>query len=85
MLFRGSTGMQDLRELRRMAGWTQTKVSHASGINRTRLSQAECGEIVLTSAEDGELRSVLLNAARHHAVQIEHALAKTCSDGGVMV
>ena len=67
--------MKELRELRRMAGWTQAKASRASGINRARLSQAECGEIELRPVEDVEVRRVLLAAIRDRAVRIEGVLA----------
>jgi transcriptional regulator with XRE-family HTH domain len=68
--------MQGLKELRRMAGWTQNRASRASGINRAKLSQAECGEIVLLPAEAAAIRRVLFDAARDHAVRIEDALAE---------
>ena len=68
--------MQDLRELRRMAGWTQAKASRASGINRAKLSQAECGEIELGTEEDAALRRVLLWAIRDRADRINGVLAE---------
>ena len=67
--------MQDLRELRRMAGWTQAKASRASGVNRCKLSQAECGEIELTAEEEAALRCELLRAIRDRADRINGVLA----------
>lgn len=67
--------MQDLRELRRMAGWTQAKASRASGINRAKLSQAECGEAELNAEEDTAIRRVLLQAIRDRADRINDVLA----------
>lgn len=68
--------MQDLRELRRMAGWTQAKASRASGINRAKLSQAECGEIELSTEEDAAIRRVLLRAIRDRVDRINGVLAE---------
>lgn len=71
--------MEDLRELRRMAGWTQAKASRASGINRAKLSQAECGEVDLSVEEEAAVRRILLAAIRDRASKIEGVLdgAKT--------
>jgi transcriptional regulator with XRE-family HTH domain len=67
--------MQELRELRQMADWTQTRTARASGINRAKISQAECGEIDLSPTEDAAVRRVLLAAIRDRAVRIEGVLA----------
>jgi hypothetical protein len=67
--------MENLRELRRMAGWTQAKASRATGINRAKLFQSECGEIDLSPAEEAAVRRVLLAAVRDRAVRIEGMLA----------
>lgn len=67
--------MQDLRELRRMAGWTQAKASRTSGINRAKLSQAECGEIELSAKEQAAVRRVLLGAIRDRVDRINSVLA----------
>jgi transcriptional regulator with XRE-family HTH domain len=66
--------MQELRELRRMAGWTQAKASRASGINRAKLSQAECREVELSAEEDAKIRLVLLQAIRDRAERIKGVL-----------
>lgn len=66
--------MNDLRELRRMVGWTQMKTAHASGINRAKLSQAECREIELSATEEAAVRRVLMVAIRDCAVRIDGVL-----------
>ena len=67
--------MPKLRELRRMAGWTQAKASKASGINRAKLSQAECGEVELNADEAAAIRRVLLRAVRQRAERINGVLS----------
>ncbi len=66
--------MENLRELRRMAGWTQAKASRATGINRAKLSQAECGEIQLSEQEEAAVRRVLIVAMRDRAAKIDGVL-----------
>jgi len=68
--------MNDLRELRRMAGWTQLKTAYASGINRAKLSQAECREIQLSDQEEAAVRRVLIVAIRDRAARIDGVLEK---------
>lgn len=67
--------MNDLRELRHMAGWTQMKTAHASGINRAKLSQAECREIQLSQQEEAAVRRVLIVAIQDRAARIDGVLA----------
>jgi transcriptional regulator with XRE-family HTH domain len=69
--------MNDLRELRRMAGWTQLKTAYASGINRAKLSQAECREILLSELEEAAVRRVLIVAIRDRAARIDGVLEST--------
>jgi transcriptional regulator with XRE-family HTH domain len=71
----GDQLMRSLKEVRKIAGWTQNRLSRASGINRAKLSQAECGEVELTAAEESVLRRVLLQAIRDRADRIEGVLA----------
>lgn len=66
--------MNELRELRRMAGWTQLKAASASGINRAKLSQAECREIQLSEQEEAAVRRVLIVAIRDRAARIDGVL-----------
>jgi transcriptional regulator with XRE-family HTH domain len=65
----------NLKEMRLMADWTQAKTSRASGINRAKLSQAECGEIDLTGEEDATIRRVLVRAIRERAARMTEVLA----------
>lgn len=74
--------MEDLKDLRRMAGWTQTKTARASGINRAKLSQAECGEIELSNKEGAAIRRVLLWAIRDRARRMSGVLADAFNDTG---
>jgi transcriptional regulator with XRE-family HTH domain len=67
----------DLKTLRGMADWTQTRTARASGVNRTKLSQAECGELELNPNEDAAVRRVLLAAIRKRAARMETVLAST--------
>ena len=68
------SGMNDLRELRCMAGWTQMKTAYASGINRAKLSQAECREIQLSEQEEAAVRRVLIVAISDRAARIDGVL-----------
>ena len=75
MLLQGGIAVESLKELREMANWTQSRASRASGINRAKLSQAECGEIELIAEEDAALRRVLFQAIRDRAERINGVLA----------
>jgi transcriptional regulator with XRE-family HTH domain len=74
--------VQELREIRRMAGWTQARTSRATGINRAKLSQAECGEVELSAEEGAAIRRVLLQAMRRRADLINGVLADAAATGG---
>jgi transcriptional regulator with XRE-family HTH domain len=67
--------MSELRNLRRMAGMTQTKAARAAGIGRPRLSQAECGEIALGPVEEARLRRALNRAIRRRAAKLSKLLS----------
>jgi transcriptional regulator with XRE-family HTH domain len=69
--------VDDLKKLRGMADWTQTRTARASGVNRTKLSQAECGEVELSPEEDAAVRRALLAAIRKRATRMENLLAST--------
>lgn len=66
--------MNDLRSLRELADWTQTRVARASGINRAKLSLVECGEIELSANEEAIVRRVLTDAIRQRSAQLRAAL-----------
>jgi transcriptional regulator with XRE-family HTH domain len=67
--------MHDLRLLRELADWTQTRVARASGINRAKLSLVECGEIKLSAKEEYTVRYVLLTAIQQRSAQIQAVLS----------
>lgn len=75
VVVKGGRLMRQIRELRRMAGWTQTKTANASGINRAKLSQAECREVQLSQHEEAAVRRVLIVAIRDQAVRIDGVLS----------
>jgi transcriptional regulator with XRE-family HTH domain len=64
-----------------MAGWTQARASRATGINRAKLSQAECGEVELSTEEDAAIRRVLLRAIRRRVDRINDVLADANATG----
>jgi transcriptional regulator with XRE-family HTH domain len=66
--------VEDLKKLREMADWTQSKTARASGLHRAKLSMAECGEIELAPAEDAAVRRVLFTAIRERAARIQTIL-----------
>jgi len=68
--------MPNIKDLRGMADWTQAKASQASGINRAKISQAECGEIELSVEEDAALRKVLIQAIRVRSDRINAILSQ---------
>jgi transcriptional regulator with XRE-family HTH domain len=66
--------MQNVKEWRRLAGWTQTRTAARSGANRANLSMVECGEISLDPEEETAVRAVLLAAIREREAQIQTVL-----------
>jgi transcriptional regulator with XRE-family HTH domain len=67
--------MEKLKELRRLAGWTQTRTAARSGVNRAKLGMVESGEISLNPEEESAVRKVLLAAVRERESQIRGVLA----------
>ncbi len=68
--------MMDLRQLRRSARLTQFELAQRTGINRVRLSFAECGYTVLSRAEQDAIRTAIAGAAKSHTDRIRRALAE---------
>jgi transcriptional regulator with XRE-family HTH domain len=64
-----------LRDLRKFSGLTQTRAARVSGINHSRISMAETGEIELSAAEEAKLRRCLLALIRERAVKMQSLLA----------
>jgi transcriptional regulator with XRE-family HTH domain len=71
--------MSELRNMRRIAGMTQTKAARAAGIGRPRLSQAECGEIALGPVEEARLRRALHRAIQRRAAKLSKLLSPLAS------
>jgi len=67
----------DLRPLRRIARLTQLELSQRTGIDRTRLSFAECGYISLSADEQTAIMRAVAEAAETHAASVRTALAAT--------
>jgi transcriptional regulator with XRE-family HTH domain len=65
---------QNLRELRRMADWTQAKTSRATGIDRAILSQIETGEVKGKAVTVARIRRLLIKAIAKRAARIERVL-----------
>lgn len=72
--------MPGLKELRRLGGLTQSRAAQASGINRARYSQAECGEIQLSLHEHKVVRRVLFSAIRDRSELIRAVLSEAQSE-----
>lgn len=66
--------MRDLRSLRELAGWTQTRLARVSGMNRAKVSLAECQEIELTTDEEATVRRVLMSAIRERSTHLRAVL-----------
>ena len=69
--------MSDLKTLRDLAGLNQHRAARVAGICRSRLSEAECGEVTLTPEEDGRLRRALLRAIETRAAQMNGLLSRS--------
>lgn len=67
---------RSLRELRRMAGWTQAKTSRATGVDRALLSQIETGEVAAPASTVAKIRRALIRAIVQRRAQIDSVLAE---------
>jgi transcriptional regulator with XRE-family HTH domain len=65
----------DVRELRTISGLTQLKLAKESGLDRTRLSLAEGGYVVLRPDEEANVRRVLLDHIESRAAQFRSVLS----------
>jgi transcriptional regulator with XRE-family HTH domain len=68
--------MEEIRELREIAGLTQFEMAKLSGIERSRLSLAECRHVVLAPAEIAKFKAVLLAVLGQRAEQVQEVLSK---------
>jgi transcriptional regulator with XRE-family HTH domain len=66
--------VKELKRLREMSGLSQFSVARMSGVERTRLSLAECGHVALTTGEKESLRRVLLQAVENRQSQLQAVL-----------
>lgn len=58
----------DIREMRRIVGLTQVELAVRSGIDRTRLSFAECGYVELSAEEKAAIKNAISKAAEKMAL-----------------
>ncbi len=65
----------NLRKLRKTAGLTQYAVHRETGIGRTKISLAECGQPVLNEREFKAILRVLHRQMRRRNEQIRQALS----------
>lgn len=68
--------MKELRRLRELAGLTQFDVSKKSGVERSRLSTAECGHVTLTVQEQQIVRRILMRAIEDRQTKLQAVLEK---------
>ena len=64
-----------IRELRRLTGWSQYRLAAATGIERTRLSLFENNHIVPTVTEQAAIEQVLLEEIERRSEQLRAALS----------
>jgi transcriptional regulator with XRE-family HTH domain len=74
----------DLRAIRRTARLTQLEVSRRTGIDRAKLSFAECGYVELSSDEQAAIRKAIAEAADNHAAQVRRALEELEREPGAV-
>ena len=66
--------MKELKRLREVLGLTQFDVAKKSGVERTRLSLAECGHVTLSRDEKDSIRRTLLRASAERQAQLKDVL-----------
>ena len=59
----------------RLAGLTQQRLAHRSGIDRSKLSLPETGQLCLSKEQQRVVRQVLLHGIRNRAKQVAKVLA----------
>jgi transcriptional regulator with XRE-family HTH domain len=65
-----------LRQLRKAARLTQLELSQLTGIDRAKLSFAECGYVELTGLEVAEVRKAVASAAESNIARVRRALVQ---------
>jgi predicted transcriptional regulator len=71
----------NLREQRRLVGWTQARAARAAGVHRSILSQLETGDIPASDPRGTKVRRALRRAITKKAVRIGEVLASAVGDG----
>ena len=69
--------INEWKQLRELAGFTQFETATKSGVSRMKLSLAECGQIELTQDEGVAVRRVLANAIHKRAALMNEILPDT--------
>jgi transcriptional regulator with XRE-family HTH domain len=67
--------MENLRELRVMADFTQMRLAYLSKVWQSRISAAENCDIELTKEEQARIKKILVPAIRTRSNQITKTLA----------
>jgi transcriptional regulator with XRE-family HTH domain len=68
--------MSRIRECREILGLSQWQFANLSGIERSRISLAECNHVNLTPEEIGKVKSAVLRALEHRTEQFQAVLAQ---------
>lgn len=66
----------NLRALRRTARLTQLELSQRTGIDRAKLSFAECGYVQLNPDEAAAIKRAITEAAESHTARVREALER---------
>jgi transcriptional regulator with XRE-family HTH domain len=69
--------MDNLRELRTLAGLSQIRLARLASVSRARVSFAECGEVELTDQEQRAILLVICELLRRRAQRISFVLDDT--------
>lgn len=72
----------DIRNLRLLAGLTQIEEARLSGIERSRLSLAECGHVLLSRDQLEAVASVLRSAIGERLKKYQELLQEDATDFG---
>jgi len=66
--------VKELKRLRKASGATQWEISHATGIDRSRISLIEAGHVRASTEEEEAIRRALDKAMRARLSSIQTAL-----------
>ena len=68
--------MNELKELRGLAGFSQFRLAHEASVPRQHLQLAEAGLRELTPEQEHRIRKVLVAELRRQSVVMQQALAR---------